>query len=87
MPRVTVLQIEVQNAFNLVSRNAVSHKCATSLPWDAWCYDTHLLLWHPLSHRALEAEVWQGDQPTGTIVFFFLFFFCFAIVLHKITGG
>ena len=38
-------KIDMQNAFNLVSRQAVLDECATSfpelLPWVTWCYGTH----------------------------------------------
>ena len=67
-----VFKIDMQNAFYLVSRQAVLDECATSfpelLPWVTWCYGTHPLLWHQLGHLSSETEVQQGD-PLGPLLF------------------
>eukprot|EP00731_Ephydatia_muelleri_P034398 Em0058g4a len=67
-----VFKIDMQNAFNLVSRQAVLDECATSfpelLPWVTWCYGTHPLLWHQLGHLSSETAVQQGD-PLGPLLF------------------
>ena len=67
-----VFTIDMQNAFNLVSRQAVLDECATSfpelLPWVTWCYGTHPLLWHQLGHLSSETGVQQGD-PLGPLLF------------------
>ena len=67
-----VFKIDMQNAFNLVSRQAVLDECATSfpelLPWVTWCYGTHPLLWHQLGHLSSETGVQQGD-PLGPLLF------------------
>ena len=43
-----VLKVDMRNAFNVVSRQAVLDECATFLPellpWVSWCYGTHPLL-------------------------------------------
>ena len=67
-----VLKIDMQIAFNLVSRLAVLDECATSfpepLPWVMWCYGTRPLLWHQLGHLSSETGVQQGD-PLGPLLF------------------
>ena len=67
-----VFKIDMQNAFNLVSRQAVLDECATSfperLPWVTWCYGTPPLLWHQLGHLSSETGVQQGDS-LGPLLF------------------
>ncbi|KAL5503093.1 hypothetical protein EMCRGX_G009995 [Ephydatia muelleri] len=47
-----VLKVDMTNAFNLVSRQAILSECAKHfpelLPWVSWCYGQHPLLWHHL---------------------------------------
>ena len=47
-----VLKVDLKNAFNMVSRQAVLTECAVHfpelLPWANWCYGHHPFLWHPL---------------------------------------
>ena len=42
----TVLKIDMCNAFNLVTHQALLNECATCfpelLPWASWCYSQHL---------------------------------------------
>eukprot|EP00731_Ephydatia_muelleri_P007578 Em0003g1826a len=60
---IVVFKIDMQNAFNLVSRQAVLDEYATSfpeiLPSVTWCYGTRSLLWHQLGHYSLETG--KGD--------------------------
>eukprot|EP00731_Ephydatia_muelleri_P034939 Em0087g8a len=50
----TVCKVDMSNAFNLVSRQALLEECAVHfpelLPWVHWCYGSHPTLWHPLGH-------------------------------------
>ncbi|KAL5493203.1 hypothetical protein EMCRGX_G014348 [Ephydatia muelleri] len=50
----TVLKIDLVNAFNLVSRQALLSECGTHfpelLPWVSWCYCQHPVLWHTLGN-------------------------------------
>ena len=75
-----VLKIDMKNAFNLVSRQALLDECATFFPelllWASWCYGSHPLLWHSLGQLSSEAGVQQGD-PLGPLFF--------ALVLHKVV--
>ena len=75
-----VLTIDMKNAFNLVSRQALLDECATFspelLPWASRCYGSHPLLWHSLGQLSSEAGVQQGD-PLGP----------FALVLHKVVSA
>ena len=77
-----VLKVDMRNAFNIVSRQAVLDECATFfpelLPWVSWCYGTHPLLWHPLGQISSESGVQQGD-PLGPLLF--------ALVLQKLVSS
>ena len=78
-----VLKVDMRNASNMVSRQAVLDECATSfpellLPWVSWCYGTHPLLWHPLGQISSESGVQQGD-PLGPLLF--------ALVLQKLVSS
>ena len=60
-----VVKVEMHNAFNLVSRQALLDECAIHfselLPWASWCYGSHPLLWHPVGHLSSQSGVQQGD--------------------------
>ena len=46
-----ILKVDMSNAFNFVSRQAVLEECATFFPelmsWVTWCYGSHTSLFHP----------------------------------------
>ena len=50
--------LDLRNAFNIVSRQAILEECANHfpelLPWVSWCYGQHPYLWH------------QSDIQTGS---------------------
>ena len=75
-----VFKVDMSNAFNMVSRQAVLDECATFfpelLPWVSWCYGSHTLLWHPMGQISSQSGVQQGD-PLGPMLF--------ALVLHKLV--
>eukprot|EP00731_Ephydatia_muelleri_P007475 Em0003g1723a len=75
-----VVKVDMRNAFNLVSRQALLDQCAIHfpelLPWTSWCYGSHPLLWNPLGHLSSQSGVQQGD-PLGPLFF--------SLVLRKIT--
>ena len=66
-----VLKVDMTNAFNLVSRQAILSECAKHfpelLPWVSWCYGQHPLLWHSLGCLLSESGVQQGD-PLGPML-------------------
>ena len=76
----TVCKVDLSNAFNLVSRQALLEECAVHfpelLPWVGWCYGSHPTLWHPLGQISSETGVQQGD-PLGPLLF--------SIVLYKLV--
>ena len=76
-----VFKVDMTNAFNLVSRQAVLDECSAFspeiLPWVSWCYGSHPELWHPMSHLSSQSGVQQGD-PLGPMLF--------ALVLHKLIS-
>ncbi|KAL5505899.1 hypothetical protein EMCRGX_G007440 [Ephydatia muelleri] len=47
-----VFKVDMLNAFNMVSRQAVLDECAKFfpelLPWVSWCNGSHNSLWHPM---------------------------------------
>ena len=73
-------KVDMKNAFNAVSRQAVVEECATFppeiLPWVSWCYGSHPLLWHPLGQISSQSGIQQGD-PLGPLLF--------ALALQKIN--
>ncbi|KAL5479135.1 hypothetical protein EMCRGX_G022619 [Ephydatia muelleri] len=77
-----VLKIDLHNAFNRVSRQAVLNACALHipelLPWSQWCYGQHPALWHSLGTISSEIGVQQGD-PLGPLLF--------CLVLQQITSA
>ena len=78
--KFTVCKVDMSNAFNLVSRQALLEECAVHfpelLPWVGWCYGSHPTLWHPLGQLSSETGVQQGD-PLGPLLF--------SLVLHKLV--
>jgi hypothetical protein len=67
-----VMKIDMKNAFNSVSRQAILEECSQHLPeilpWVAWCYKSHPHLWHQLGNFSSAAGVQQGD-PIGPLLF------------------
>ena len=72
-------KIDLTNAFNMVSHQALLEECATHFPelfpWVSWCYGQHPTLWHPMGVLSSELGVQQGD-PLGPLLF--------SLVLHKL---
>ena len=70
-----VMKIDLQNAFNLVSRQALLDECRVHFSelfqWAAECYGDHPLLLSAMGTLRLESGVQQGD-PLG-----------FCLVLHR----
>ena len=66
------MKIDLRNAFNLVSRQALLHECSAHFPellqWAAWCNGQHPLLWSPMGTIMSESGVQQGD-PLGPLLF------------------
>ena len=75
-----ILKVDMTNAFNLVSRQAVLDECAQHFPellaWTSWCYGQRPILWHSLGSLTSQTGVQQGD-PLGS--------FMFALVLHRMV--
>ena len=53
-------KIDLTNAFNMVSCQALLEECATHFPelfpWVSWCYGQHPKLWHPMGVLVLNLE-------------------------------
>eukprot|EP00731_Ephydatia_muelleri_P030030 Em0021g553a len=77
----TVCKVDMSNAFNCVSRQALLEECAVHfpelLPWVGWCYGSQPTLWHPLGQLSSEVGVQQGDS-LGPLLF--------SLVLHKVVS-
>ena len=69
---LVVLKVDMKNAFNLVSRQALLSECAKHFPelypWAHWCYSQHPYLWHTMGNLTSECGVQQGD-PLGPLLF------------------
>ena len=61
---LVVLKVDIKNAFNLVSHQALLSECAKHFPelypWAHWCYSQHPYLWHTMRNRTSECGVQQG---------------------------
>ncbi|KAL5479843.1 hypothetical protein EMCRGX_G023432, partial [Ephydatia muelleri] len=69
-----VLKIDMCNAFNLVSRQALLDECAFHfpdlLPWASWCYGQQPLLQHPLGTLTSElVSAIATDEDTAKLLF------------------
>lgn len=75
-----VMKIDLRNAFNLVSRQALLEECREHFlelfQWAAWCYGDHPLLLSAMGALRSETGVQQGD-PLGPLLF--------CLVLHKVV--
>ena len=69
---LVVLKVDMKNAFNLVSRQALLSECAKHFPelypWAHWCYSQHPYLWHTMGNLTSECGVQQRD-PLGPLLF------------------
>ena len=74
-----VLKVDMKNAFNMVSQEAILSECSKHFPelrpWATWYYSQHPILWHPLGSLHSEQGVQQGD-PLGPLLF--------SLVLNKV---
>ena len=77
-----VLKVDLRNAFNNVSRQAVLDQCHSHFPelfpWVSWCYSHPTNLWHPLGSLSSTSGVQQGD-PLGSLLF--------SLVIHPVIIG
>eukprot|EP00731_Ephydatia_muelleri_P002044 Em0001g2044a len=77
-----VMKIDLRNAFNFVSSQAILDECSAHFPellqWAAWCYGQHPLLWSPMGTIMSESGVQQGD-PLGPLLF--------CLVLQKVLSA
>ena len=67
-----VLKVDMSNAFNLVSKQAMLDECAQHFPellsWSCWCYSQHPIFWDQMGALSSQQDVQQGD-PLGPFVF------------------
>ena len=67
-----VAKVDLRNAFNLVSRNAVLENCAEFFPelfpWTLWCYGVHPKLWHPMGMLRSATGTWTALVLHGLIL-------------------
>ena len=65
-----IFKVDMANAFNLVSRQAILDECSVLFPkilsYVSWCYGSHPELWHPMGHLSSQTSVQQRD-PLGLI--------------------
>ena len=77
-----VLKVDLHNAFNNVSRQAVLDQCHSHfpelLPWVLWCYSHPTNLWHPMDNLSSTSGVHQGDS-LGSIIF--------SLFIHPVIIG
>ena len=77
-----VMKIDLRNAFNLVSRQALLDECRAHFSeifqWAAGCYGDHPLLLSAMGTLRSESGVQQGD-PLGPLLF--------CLVLHKVVNA
>ena len=75
-----VMKVDMKNAFNLVSRQAILSECAKHFPelypWAHWCYSQHPYLRHTMGNLTSECGVQQGD-PLGPLL---------SLVLHILVS-
>ena len=73
---MAVMKIDLSNAFNLVSRQAVLNAVNLHFPellsWSTWCYGQYPILWHTLGSITSESGVQQGE-PLGLLLFCLVF--------------
>ena len=76
-----VIKIDMKNAFNIISREALLSECSKFfpelLPWAMWYYGSQLFLFHPLGKLTSETGCNKAD-PLGPLFF--------ALVLHRIVS-
>ena len=72
-----IFKVDMANAFNLVSRQAVLDECSVLFPeilsYVSWCYGSHPELWHPMGHLSSQTGV-----PLGPMLF--------SLVLQKLVA-
>ena len=61
-----VFKVDMFNAFNMVSRQAVLDETffPELLPWVSWCYGSHSSLWHPMGRVSSQSET--ARRPSGS---------------------
>ena len=63
-----VLKIDLHNAYNHVSRQAILDESAVHfpelVPWAAWCYGQYPILWHTMGSINSETGVQHAGRPS-----------------------